>query len=103
MPWTFVAPLSALAGREIIGAVCHGQRLALYRLNDGYFATSDSCPHQGAAVSEGCVVDGLVECPRHFALFDIRTGAADGGVTTTGLRTFATKVVNDEIHVDLDA
>lgn len=103
MAWTFAAPLSQLAGRDVLGVVCEGRRLALYRLGDDYFATTDTCPHAGAAVSEGCVVEGFIECPLHYALFDIRTGAADGGVTTKTLKTFATRVVGDEIHVDLDA
>jgi nitrite reductase/ring-hydroxylating ferredoxin subunit len=103
MAWTFAAPLAELAGRDVIGVDCQGQRLALYRLDGEYFATTDTCPHVGASVSQGCVVEGFIECPLHYALFDIRTGAADGAVTTKPLRTFATRVVDGEIHVDLDA
>lgn len=103
MPWTVAAPLSALAERDVVRAECGGQTLALYRLGDEYFATSDTCPHMGASVSEGCVVDGFIECPLHFALFDIRTGVADGAVTARSLRTFATRVIDGQIHVDLDA
>ena len=102
MPWTYAAKCAELGDREVIGVECGGHRLALYRLEDGYFATSDVCPHQGASLSQGCVVEGYVECPLHFALFDIRTGAADGGVTTRSVRTYPTKIENDEIHVDLD-
>ncbi len=102
MAWTFAARVSALDQREVVAAECGGRHLALYRLHDGYYATSDTCPHQGASLSDGCVVEGFIECPLHFALFDIRTGAADGGMTTTAVRTFPTRVDNGEIHVDLD-
>jgi nitrite reductase/ring-hydroxylating ferredoxin subunit len=34
-------------------------------------------------------------------LFDIRTGESDGSVTTAGVPTFATKVEDDVIYVDL--
>ena len=82
---------------------CGGdRRIAVYRIDDQYFATSDVCPHQGGTLSEGCVVDGWIECPLHFALFDIRTGAADGGLTTKSVKTFPTKVENDEVHVDVN-
>ncbi len=101
MPRIRAAKCAELADRDIIGVECGGRRLALYKLEDGYFATSDTCPHQGASLSQGCVVEGHVECPLHFALFDIRTGAADGGVTTRSVKTFPTKVANDEIYVDL--
>lgn len=103
MAWTFAATRAAFGDRDVIGVVCGGRRVALYRLQGEYFATSDVCPHQGAALSEGCVVEGFIECPLHFALFDIRSGAADGGVTTTGVRTFATKVEGDGIHIEIDA
>jgi nitrite reductase/ring-hydroxylating ferredoxin subunit len=76
MPWVFAASYSEFAEGGVIGVTCGGERLALYKLPDGYFATSDTCPHQGGSLSEGCVVENCIECPLHFALFDIRTGAA---------------------------
>jgi nitrite reductase/ring-hydroxylating ferredoxin subunit len=103
MSWTYAAKRSELAGRDCIGVECGGQRLALYRLGDGIYATSDICPHQGAPLSQGCVVDGYVECPLHFALFDIRTGAADGGVTTRSVRTLPTRLDEHDIYVDISA
>ena len=102
MPWIFAANLSALADRELVGVVCGETPVTLYRLEDGIFATQGRCPHQGAALSQGCVVKSYVECPAHFALFDIRTGAADGGVTTKSLKTYATKLEGDDIYVELD-
>jgi nitrite reductase/ring-hydroxylating ferredoxin subunit len=101
MAWTFAAKRTDLHDREVLGVACQGRRVALYRLGDEVFATSDTCPHLGAALSEGCIVAGFVECPAHFALFDIRTGAADGGVTTRAVRTFATKVEHEDIYIDL--
>lgn len=102
MAWTFAAPAASLTDGGVLGVDCLGRRLALYRLGGEYFATSDLCPHQGAVLSSGCVVQGYIECPVHHALFDIRSGAADGAVTTRALRTFPTRVEHDEIHVDLD-
>jgi nitrite reductase/ring-hydroxylating ferredoxin subunit len=103
MAWTFAAQTAALGERAVIAANCLGQPVAVYRVNEEYFASSDVCPHQGAALSAGCVVDGFIECPLHFALFDIRTGAADGSVTASRLKTFQTRVENGEIHVDIGA
>jgi nitrite reductase/ring-hydroxylating ferredoxin subunit len=101
MAWTYAAKRSELEGRDVIGVACEGRRVALYRLGDGVFATSDICPHLGASLSQGCIVEGFVECPLHFALFDIRTGAAEGGVTTRAVRTFQTKVEHGDIYIDL--
>ena len=101
MAWTYAAKRSDLDARNVIGVTCQGRRVALYRLGDDVLATSDTCPHLGASLSQGCIVDGFVECPVHFGLFDIRTGAADGGVTTRAVRTFETKVEHDDIYIDL--
>jgi nitrite reductase/ring-hydroxylating ferredoxin subunit len=102
MAWTFAADCSDLADRDVIGVECEGRRLAIYRLEDGFFATSDSCPHLGGVLSEGYVVENYIECPVHFALFDIRTGAADGGITTKSVKTFETKVVDGKIYVNVE-
>jgi nitrite reductase/ring-hydroxylating ferredoxin subunit len=101
MPWIHAATASELSGRDVIAVECEGRRVALYRLGDGVFATSDVCPHQGASLAQGCVVQGFIECPLHFALFDIRTGEADGALTTRALRTYPTKVEHGTIYVDL--
>jgi nitrite reductase/ring-hydroxylating ferredoxin subunit len=85
----------------VIGVECGGHRVALYRLADGVFATTDTCPHLGASLSEGCVVEGFIECPHHHALFDIRTGVADGGVTDRPIQTLPTRVERGEVYVDL--
>jgi len=103
VPWTLAANRRDFGDRNVMGVACAAGRLALYSLPDGIFATSDICPHLGASLSQGSVVEGFVECPYHFALFDIRTGAPDGGVTTRSVRTFATKVEHDAIYVDLPA
>ncbi len=103
MAWTAATRVSAFGDRHVVGVVCDGHRVAVYRLNGEYFATSDICPHAGAALSAGCVVEHYIECPVHYALFDIRTGAADGAVTPRDVRTYATRLEGDEILVDLDS
>src|SRR5688572_33176053 len=101
MPWTPVARCDALAQGDVRAVDCNGAHLALYRLEDGIFATSAVCPHLGGSLAAGTVVNGYIECPVHYALFDIRTGSADGAITSQPLRTFPTKVEDDVIHVDL--
>lgn len=103
MAWAYAAEVADLDRHDVIGRVCHGRRIALYRLSAGIFASSDACPHAGAPLSRGCVVEGFIECPVHFSLFDIRTGEPQGGTTTRPLATFPTKVENGRIYVDLPA
>ena len=102
MPWARVADLADFAGRDVIG-VEHGERkLAIYRLEDGVYATTDVCPHAAARLSAGEVVEGYIECPGHFALFDIRTGESGGGLATGNLTTYPARLDGTRICVLLD-
>src|SRR3954462_4489523 len=101
MAWTPVASCAALEQGDVKDVECSGAHLALYRLEDGIFATSAACPHMGASLAAGTIVNGYIECPMHFALLDIRTGDADGAITSQPLRTFPTRVEDDVIYVDL--
>ena len=101
MAWTSVARCAALEPGDVRAVDCGGAHLALYRLEDGIFATSAACPHLGGSLAAGTIVDGYIECPVHYALFDIRTGEADGAITSQPLRTFPTRVEDGEIYVDL--
>ncbi len=103
MAWERAASRADLDGREMLGVRCGGRPVALYVLADGIYATSNSCPHMGALLSHGCVVQGHVECPMHHALFDIRTGASDGSVTARSVQTFPVRIEAGDIYVDVPA
>ena len=103
MAWTRVATRADFGDRAMMSVRCPDQRVALFALPDGVFATSDACPHMGASLSLGCLVQGYVECPMHRALFDVRTGASDGSVTDRGVRTFPVRIEGGDIYVDLPA
>ena len=102
MTWHHVADVADLAEREVIGREAGGRRIALYRLDDGYFATSDLCTHGNALLSGGEVVEGHIECPAHFGLFDIRSGKAGGAPVIRDLRTFPVRVADGRIEVEVE-
>ena len=102
MPWVRVADLADFAGRNVIG-VEHGERkLAIYRPEDGVYATTDICPHAAARLSGGEVVEGYIERPGHFALFDIRTGKSAGSLAAGDLTTYPVMLDGTRICVLLD-
>ncbi len=99
MRWVHLANLSDFEDRSVLGVTHEDRKLALYRLEDGVYATTDVCPHQSA----GEVVEGFIECPGHYALFNIRTGQAAGGPTTSDLGTYPVKLDGSKILVLIDA
>ena len=52
-----------------------GEKIVVYHLQDGFYATQASCTHVFAPLAKGKIVDGCqVQCPFHRARFDVRTG-----------------------------
>lgn len=96
----------ARAGEIAMGGVkivrLEDTTVAVFRLDDGYWAIEDVCTHDGGPVAEGTLDGGVVECPRHGAKFDVRTGAVKGFPATTPVPTYPVRVVGDEIQVSLD-
>ncbi len=71
----------------------------LVRVGDDFFAVEDVCTHDGQPLTDGPVADGAITCPRHGAMFDLKTGKATCMPATRGIRTFAVQVRDGEIFV----
>ncbi|MGB8647745.1 MAG: non-heme iron oxygenase ferredoxin subunit [Anaerolineae bacterium] len=77
-------------------------RIVLANVEDTYFATQDLCTHDGGPLGEGEVFDHEIECPRHGARFDLRTGEVIALPAMFPIKTFPVKVEGDLIQVALD-
>jgi 3-phenylpropionate/trans-cinnamate dioxygenase ferredoxin component len=75
--------------------------LAIYRAKGQFYATQDVCTHEHAYLSDGVVVDCVVECPFHQGRFDVRTGAALGAPVIVPLKTYPVKVIGGRIYVQV--
>jgi 3-phenylpropionate/trans-cinnamate dioxygenase ferredoxin component len=49
--------------------------IAVYNIDGALYAVEDTCTHDGGDLAGGEVFGFEVECPRHGARFDLRTGA----------------------------
>jgi 3-phenylpropionate/trans-cinnamate dioxygenase ferredoxin subunit len=76
--------------------------IAVYRLDDGFYATDDTCSHAQASLSAGEIdlEECTVECPYHASLFDIRTGRVLSLPASKPVKTYPTKLEGDEVFVD---
>jgi len=76
MPEGFVAvaPVSDLAPGEMKFAAVEGERIVLANVEGSFYALRDVCGHRNAPLSRGRLEGCLIECPLHFAQFDIRNG-----------------------------
>ena len=74
MTWIRIAAANQLQDDEVVAVSVQNMKLALYRIDGGYYATDNVCTHQFALLSDGYLEDGHIECPLHQARFDIRSG-----------------------------
>lgn len=101
MPWISTVATSQLDGEGLASAQAGKLWVALYKVEDDFFATSVLCTHGQASLADGYLEDYLIECPLHQGTFDVRTGAAIGSPCTVPVRTFPVRVVNGVIEVEV--
>ena len=102
MAWHDVADVAEFAARDVLGRECGGRKVAIYKVDDQYFATSDLCTHGSARLSEGEVVEGYIECPLHYGLFEICSGKAQGAPVTSDLRVYPLRVQGTRIEIRIE-
>lgn len=77
--------------------------LAVFRLDNHFYVTDDTCTHGDASLCDGEIDldDGVVECPYHQGAFEIASGKPAGAPCTIPLRTYAVEVVEGVVYANL--
>lgn len=81
----------------------HGtQTFVIIRSEDDTFHAIDGiCSHEKVHLEDGLVMDGMVECPKHSATFCFRTGEAKRAPARINLKTFAVKVEDGTVYIEI--
>lgn len=74
--------------------------LAVFRLEDGYFVTDDTCTHGQASLSDGFVEGDEIECPWHSGKFCVKDGKATAFPAIEPIRVYRTSVVDGQVCID---
>ncbi len=82
-----------------------GATIAYARIGDEWLAIDDTCSHAKVSLADGIVDtdDCTIECPKHGALFSLRTGEALTLPATKPVQSYATTVVDGEVRVEIAA
>ncbi|MBM4422826.1 MAG: non-heme iron oxygenase ferredoxin subunit [Chloroflexi bacterium] len=79
-----------------------GAAIAVFNIAGTLYAIADVCSHDDGPVAEGELVNGHeIECPRHGARFDVRTGGVLSFPAIVDIPAYPVKVENGEILVGL--
>lgn len=97
--WILAAELTDLPEDDVIGIDVNGHDIALYRTEDGVFASANLCSHGNARLSDGFLEDGEIECPLHQGRFCIKTGKAMCSPLTEGIATYPVQIEGEQVYL----
>lgn len=101
MPPVFVklATVSDLPDGSVRVFETEGKRIALCHVAGQFFAVADLCTHDNGPLGDGELDDHQIECPRHGARFDIRTGKVLCLPAVVPIATYPIEVRGNDIYV----
>lgn len=99
-----VAKADQIAPGEVQVVDVGGRSLCVGHMEDGSFGAIDNvCTHDGGVLGQGELEGSCVECPRHGARFDLRTGEVRALPAVFPVNAYPVRVVDGRIEVDLGA
>jgi nitrite reductase/ring-hydroxylating ferredoxin subunit len=75
------------------------ERVLLVNVDGAYYALKDQCGHQWAPLSRGKLHGHVVECPLHFACFDVRTGRLLSGPVAVDVPIYEVRIEGNTVYV----
>jgi nitrite reductase/ring-hydroxylating ferredoxin subunit len=88
-----------LASGEMKFVAVDRERVLLANVDGAIYALRDACGHRNAPLSRGKLIGCLIECPLHFAQFDVRTGELVNGPVSTPVPVYEVRVEDDTVYV----
>ncbi|MGL4237391.1 MocE family 2Fe-2S type ferredoxin [Tabrizicola sp.] len=100
--WTRACATDAVDPDDLI-RFDHGSRtfVIVRSEEDEFFAMDGICSHEHVHLCDGLVMDGIVECPKHNAHFDYRTGEATRAPACINLKTFPVKIDDGHVWIEI--
>jgi 3-phenylpropionate/trans-cinnamate dioxygenase ferredoxin subunit len=115
MPEVIVGRACDLAPGQLVTCIIDGRQVCVANIDGRYVAFRDTCPHQGARLSQGTVAGTMmpspphqykygmhgciIRCPWHGWEFDMRSGQAIFDPGRRRLASYDVSVVNGDIAV----
>ncbi len=96
-----VATVGELAPGQYKSIELGEERIALFNIDGKFYAIRDMCTHDGGILTGGTLNGYIIECPRHGAQFDVRTGAVVRLPAYVGVETYPVSVEGTDVFITL--
>ncbi|MBI4306479.1 MAG: non-heme iron oxygenase ferredoxin subunit [Chloroflexi bacterium] len=77
--------------------------IAVCNVDGNFYAIEDVCTHDGSSFEQSVLEGNEIECPRHGARFDVRSGAVRALPAVFPVKSYLTRVSGDDVEVEIDA
>ncbi len=77
------------------------ETVLIFNVDGALYCVADICTHDGGPLADGELEGCEIVCPRHGARFDLQTGEALCLPAVTPVPTYAVKVENNGVYVEL--
>jgi 3-phenylpropionate/trans-cinnamate dioxygenase ferredoxin subunit len=96
-----LAETSEVAPGQVKVYEVQGRRIALCNVDGTFYAIDDVCTHDGGPLDQGELDGHQIECPRHGARFDVRSGRALALPAVMPVRSYPVLVEDGVVKVGL--
>ena len=76
-----------------------GTRVLVANVEGAFYAIGDMCGHRRAPLSAGKLDGYIVECPLHYAIFDVRTGKFVDGPNSADVPAYEVRADEQTVFV----
>jgi len=102
MAYRRVARVGDIPPGQMLFLEVEDEEIVLCNVNGEFWAVANVCSHDGGTLSEGLLLGHQIECPRHGARFDVRTGEVKALPAVVPIPAYDVKVEGDDILVDVE-
>jgi 3-phenylpropionate/trans-cinnamate dioxygenase ferredoxin component len=100
--WTTVATINDIAAGDYEVYDLEEARVIVFNLDGEFYALEDLCTHDMSELSGGEFCGEEMTCPRHGALFNIKTGEALTPPAYEPTQTFPVQIVDTLVQVKVE-
>ncbi len=96
-----IAPVDELPNGERLFVEIDELPIVVFNIGGDYYAIGDVCSHDDGPLGDGDIDDFEVTCPRHGAVFDVRSGKVLSLPAIVDIPAYPTRVVDGKVEVGI--
>ena len=97
--WITVFNENALMNGENSVIDVDGTDVAIFKIDDEFFAIEDVCSHDGTEIASGELDGDEIICPRHGARFCVKTGAVKSAPAYEDIHSYPVRIVDGMVQI----